>query len=79
VEIDLEIPEEEIGEMKLKKRNYVYYNMYKEAKRKARIARDFAIASYLEAKQIRHNFLEEADLSEDDDNILENELELLNK
>jgi hypothetical protein len=78
-EIDLEIPDEEKGEMKLKKRNHVYYNMYKEAKRKARIARDFAIASYLEAKQIRHNFLEDGDLSEDDDNLLENELELLDK
>lgn len=78
-EIDLEIPDEDKGEMKLKKRNHVYYNMYKEARRKARIARDFAIASYLEAKQIRHNFLEDADLSEDDDNLLENELELLNK
>lgn len=74
-EVDLKIPKE-TGEMKLKKRNYVYYNMYKEAKRKARIARDFAIASYLEAKQIRHNFLEETDLSEDDDK-LENELEVL--
>ena len=74
-EVNLEVPDEK-GEMKLKKRNYVYYNMYTEAKRKARIARDFAIASYLEAKQIRHNFLEEADLSEDDD-ILANELENL--
>ena len=72
-EVNLEIPEEK-GEMKLKKRNYVYYNMYKEAKRKARIARDFAIASYLEAKQIRHSFLEESDLSEDDDK-LEKEME----
>ena len=50
--------------------------MYKEAKRKARIARDFAIASYLEAKQIRNNFLEETDLSDDDDK-LANELEYL--
>ena len=69
-EVTIEAPPEK-EEMKLKKRNYVYYNMYKEAKRKARIARDFAIASYLEAKQIRHNFLEDADLSEDDDHELE--------
>jgi hypothetical protein len=76
-EVDIEIPKEK-EEMKLKKRNYVYYNMYKEAKRKAKIARDFAIASYLEAKQIRNNFLEETDLSEDDDvDKLGNELEVL--
>jgi hypothetical protein len=43
--------------------------MYKEAKRKAKIARDFAIASYLEAKQIRNNFLDETDLSEEDDEL----------
>lgn len=76
-EVDLELPNEE-GEMKLKKRNDVYYDMYKEAKRKARIARDFAIASYLEAKQIRHNFLEEDEMSEDDDK-MEKELENLEK
>jgi len=76
-EVDIEIPKEK-EEMKLKKRNYVYYNMYKEAKRKAKIARDFAIASYLEAKQIRNNFLDETDLSEDDDvDKLGNELEEL--
>ena len=74
-EVDLELPNEE-GEMKLKKRNDVYYDMYKEAKRKARIARDFAIASYLEAKQIRHNFLKEDEMSEDDDK-MEKELENL--
>ena len=65
-EVDVEIPKEK-EEMKLKKRNYVYYNMYKDAKRKAKIARDFAIASYLEAKQIRNNFLDETDLSEEDE------------
>ena len=76
-EIDLDVPNEE-GEIKLKKRNDVYYDMYKEAKRKARIARDFAIASYLEAKQIRHNFLEDDEMSEDDEK-MEKELENLEK
>jgi hypothetical protein len=76
-EIELDVPNEE-GEMKLKNRNDVYYDMYKEAKRKARIARDFAIASYLEAKQIRHNFLEDDEMSEDDEK-MEQELENLEK
>ena len=76
-EIDLDVPNEE-GEMKLKKRNDVYYDMYKEAKRKARIARDFAIASYLEAKQNRHNFLEDDEMSEEDEK-MEKELENLEK
>lgn len=66
-EVDLEVPKVH-GEITLKKRNDVYYNLYKEAKRKGRIARDFAIASYLEAKQIRHHFLDDNEtLSEDDE------------
>jgi hypothetical protein len=49
--------------------------MYKEAKQKARIARDLAIASYLEAKKIRNSFLEEEDVSdEEDETLLEKEL-----
>lgn len=77
-EVDLDMPAEEEESMKLKKRDDVYYRMYKEAKRKARIARDFAIASYLEAKQIKHNFLEEADISDDDEK-MEGELESMEK
>lgn len=77
-EVDLDVPAGEEDSMKLKKRDDVYYRMYKEAKRKARIARDFAIASYLEAKQIKHNFLEEADIS-DDDVKMEEELESMEK
>ena len=67
-EIDLSVPTEN-EEMKLKKRNDVYYEMYKEAKRKAKVARDFALASYLEAKQIKHNYLSE----EPSDDEMENE------
>ena len=75
-EVDLDMPAEEEESMKLKKRDDVYYRMYKEAKRKARIARDFAIASYLEAKQIKHNFLEKSDISDDDEK-MEEELETM--
>ena len=72
------MPAEEEESMKLKKRDDVYYKMYKEAKRKARIARDFAIASYLEAKQIKHNFLDKSDISDDDEK-MEEELESMEK
>ena len=77
-EVDLDMPAEEEESMKLKKRDDVYYKMYKEAKRKARIARDFAIASYLEAKQIKHNFLDKSDISDDDEK-MEEELESMEK
>ena len=73
-EIDIRAPTND-DVITLKKRNYVYYKMYKEAKQKARIARDLAIASYLEAKKIRNTFLEEQDVSdEDDEPVLEQEL-----
>jgi len=72
-EIELEAPIND-DVITLKKRNYVYYKMYKEAKQKARLARDLAIASYMEAKKIRNNFLEEEDVSDEDESVLETEL-----
>ena len=64
-EVDLTVPDDDNQEVfTLKRRNDVYFNMYKEAKRKAKIARDLAISSYLEAKQIRHNYLANQDLSD---------------
>ena len=41
----------------IKKRNDLYYEMYREAKRKARLARDLAISTYMEAKRIKTTFL----------------------
>lgn len=72
-EIELEAPVND-DVITLKKRNYVYYKMYKEAKQKARLARDLAIASYMEAKKIRNNFLEAEDVSDEDESVLETEL-----
>lgn len=58
--------------VQLKDRNKVYYELYQEAKHKAKLARDFAVAQYLEAKRIKNkhnlNLLEEDDL---DDRFLE--------
>jgi hypothetical protein len=66
-EVDLTVADDDNQEVfTLKRRNDVYFNMYKEAKRKAKIARDLAISSYLEAKQIRHSYLANQDLSDED-------------
>lgn len=77
---DIELHLDEIGEedpIKLKKRNLLFYEMYREARRRAKIARDLAISSYLEAKNIKNiyklNDIEESESdlgssSEDDDN-----------
>lgn len=56
VDIPLDTIDNEEDVMKLKDRNAVYYEMYREAKRKAQIARDLAVASYLEAKRIKNTY-----------------------
>jgi hypothetical protein len=61
-----ELPESDT--LQLKERNDVYYELYKEAKRKAKIARDFAISAYLEAKEIKNKYmLEELEDSDEDE------------
>ena len=61
-----ELPESDT--LRLKERNDVYYELYKEAKRKAKIARDFAISAYLEAKEIKNKYmLEELEDSDEDE------------
>lgn len=76
-EVTLDVPEddENVQEIKLRNPNEVYYEMYKEAKRKAQIARDLAISSYLTAKQIKHNYLSEESFS-DEESMIEEEKEL---
>lgn len=57
-EIDFHLEELENTEVvQIKERNDVYYQMYKEAKKKAKIAREFALSSYLEAKEIKNKYL----------------------
>jgi hypothetical protein len=52
--------------LQIKPRTDVYYEMYKEAKRKARMARNLALSAYMEAKQIKDTYKLE-DLSDSDD------------
>jgi hypothetical protein len=63
----------------LKQPNEVYYEIYREARKKAKIAKNLAIKAYLEAKRIKNTYLLEdfdSDVSsssenEDEDNIFE--------
>jgi hypothetical protein len=56
--IELSIPVESSEEViQLKKRNEVYFEMYKEAKKKAKMARAFALSACLEAKRIKNTYL----------------------
>jgi hypothetical protein len=54
--------------IQLKKRNDVYYKLYKEARTKAREAKQIALANYLEAKRIKNTYLLE-DMSESDEEV----------
>jgi hypothetical protein len=69
-EINLDVLEElEHMHLKLKKPTEVYYNMYRNAKQKAKDLKKGAIAAYLEAKQIKSaHMLEDSDSDDNSDN-----------
>uniref|UniRef100_A0A6C0JEH6 Uncharacterized protein n=1 Tax=viral metagenome TaxID=1070528 RepID=A0A6C0JEH6_9ZZZZ len=74
-EVDFHLEDlENIEPFQIKKRNDVYYEMYREARKKAKIARDLALSSYLEAKRIKNTYMLN-DLEDSDDSDLENDME----
>jgi len=65
-EIDFNLEEIPVEDsMVLKNRNDVYYEMYREALRKAKMAKELAISNYLEAKRIKNIYMLN-DLSDDE-------------
>ena len=74
-EIDFDLEELKDGEpIQIKKRNDVYYEMYREARRKAKIARDLALSAYLDAKRIKNTYMLN-DIEDSDESDLEMEEE----
>lgn len=69
-EIDFSLPTENDDVVHLKKRNDVYFEMYSSAKKKAKLARQYALSAYLEATRIKNTYLldEVFDEEEEDDN-----------
>lgn len=63
--IDLDDLTEDV-KINIKKDKDIYYEMYREACRKAKIARDLALSSYLEAKRIKNQYMLD-NLTESDD------------
>lgn len=61
--------------MKLKNRNDVYYKMYKDAKAKAREAKQLAIMNYLEAKRIKNTYLLKDESEESDESDIDLDIE----
>jgi len=70
-EMEITLPLEDTKEeiLQLKKRNDVYYEMYKEAKKKAKLAREFALSAYLEAKRIKNTYLIDEVFDSDDEDM----------
>ena len=57
-EVDIHLDEVSKDEtVSLKERKELYYKMYEEARQKAKVARDLALSSYLEAKQIKNKYM----------------------
>jgi len=66
-EVDLNLEKIEQNEpVFLKKRNDVYYEMYREALRKAKLAKEMALSNYLEAKRIKNTYMLD-ELNDDSD------------
>lgn len=64
----------ENDQITLKNRNDVYYEMYREARRKAKYGRELAMASYLEAKNIKNKYMLD-DIEDSEDSEIESDLE----
>lgn len=67
-----ELPEENLV---LKHRKDVYYEMYRDARRKAKIAKEMAMASYLEAKNIKNTYMLDNIEDSDDSDIEMSDME----
>ena len=74
-EYELELPSE-TEVFTLKKRNEVYYDLYKRAREKAKKAKKEAMLAYLNAKQIKHSHMLDLE-DEDSESDLESNIENL--
>jgi hypothetical protein len=73
-EININLEEmPEVDTITLKERNDVYYELYRNARRKAKIAKDLALSAYLEAKQIKNKYMLDDVSDSDEDETIFNE------
>ena len=59
---------------KLKERDDVYYEMYREARQKAKVAKDLALSAYLEAKEIKNKYMLD-DISDSDESDMDMDID----
>jgi hypothetical protein len=66
-EVDFDLEEmSETDTISIKQRKDVYYEMYREALQKAKVAKDLALSAYLEAKHIKNKYMLD-DISDEED------------
>lgn len=66
-EVDFDLEEmSETDTISIKQRKDVYYEMYREALQKAKVAKDLALSAYLEAKHIKNKYMLE-DISDEEE------------
>jgi hypothetical protein len=82
LEVDLDLNmENNLETITLKKPNQVYFELYKEARNKAKLAKKSAIIAYLEAKNIKKTYMIEnindsdSDFDAEIDDVSESELD----
>uniref|UniRef100_A0A6C0HYJ1 Uncharacterized protein n=1 Tax=viral metagenome TaxID=1070528 RepID=A0A6C0HYJ1_9ZZZZ len=67
-EVDFDIDDMDKNDaITIKQRKDMYYEMYEEARRKAKIARDLALSAYLEARRIKNTYMLEDILDSSDE------------
>ena len=80
-EFDVDLKPNSLETLQLKKPNQVYFELYKEARNKAKVAKKNAILAYLEAKNIKKTYLIEnindsdSDFDAEIEDVSESELE----
>jgi hypothetical protein len=78
VPIEISLNDDSLETITLKKPNQVYYELYKEAREKAKQAKKQAVLAYLQAENIKKTYMLDEIDSSDDDNIenMESDLEI---
>ena len=80
-EFEVDLKPNSLETLQLKKPNQVYFELYKEARNKAKVAKKNAILAYLEAKNIKKTYLIEnlndsdSDFDAEIEDVSESELE----
>ena len=78
LEFHVDLEKLDTESVSLKPHNDIYYERYKEARKRAMIAKNLALQAFLEAKEIKHTYNLDDIESESDDDFFESKMEVKN-